>query len=131
MALKVEATVPIFRIFSYEKAIEFYVGFLGFKVDWEARFTPDAPVYLQVSRDGIRLHLSEHHGDGTPGSMAYVYLTGVEELHKELNDKNYRHNKPGLQAQDWGMLECAVVDPFNNRIIFGQYHDHLKRMTRA
>jgi catechol 2,3-dioxygenase-like lactoylglutathione lyase family enzyme len=131
MALKVEATVPIFRIFSYEKAIEFYVGFLGFKVDWEARFTPDAPVYLQVSRDGIRLHLSEHHGDGTPGSMAYVYLTGVEELHKELNDKNYRHNKPGLQAQDWGMLECAVVDPFNNRIIFGQYHDHLKRMTPA
>jgi catechol 2,3-dioxygenase-like lactoylglutathione lyase family enzyme len=131
MALKVEATVPIFRIFSYEKAIEFYVGFLGFKVDWEARFTPDAPVYLQVSRDGIRLHLSEHHGDGTPGSMAYIYLTGVEELHKELNDKNYRHNKPGLQAQDWGMLECAVVDPFNNRIIFGQYHDHLKRMTPA
>jgi catechol 2,3-dioxygenase-like lactoylglutathione lyase family enzyme len=131
MPIKVEATVPIFRIFSYEKAVEFYVGFLGFKIDWEARFTPDAPVYLQVSRDNIRLHLSEHHGDGTPGSMAYIYLTGVEELHKELNDKNYRHNRPGLEAQEWGMLECRVVDPFNNRIVFGQYHEHLKRMTPA
>ncbi|HMT30094.1 MAG TPA: glyoxalase superfamily protein, partial [Bacteroidia bacterium] len=26
---------PIFRIFEYKKAIEFYVDFLGFKIDWE------------------------------------------------------------------------------------------------
>jgi hypothetical protein len=24
-----------------------------------------------------------------------------------------------------------VVDPFNNRIVFGQHHDHKKRMTPA
>jgi hypothetical protein len=126
MTTEFQRAVPIFRIYSYDKVREFYVDFLGFTIDWEARFTPDAPVYMQVSRGGIAFHLSEHHGDGTPGSVAYVYVKGVEALHKELNDKNYRHNRPGLQQQDWGMLEVAVVDPFNNRIVFGEYRNHLK-----
>jgi hypothetical protein len=30
--------IPIFRIFDVAKAKEFYVGFLGFQVDWEHRF---------------------------------------------------------------------------------------------
>ncbi len=47
-------------------------------------------------------------------------MTGVEDLHRELNDKKYRHNRPGLQQQDWGMLEVTVIDPFNNRITFGE-----------
>ena len=120
MAIEFKRVVPIFRIFSLEKAREFYLDFLGFKVDWEFRFTNDAPVYMQVSRDGLAFHLSEHHGDCTPGALAYVYVRGVEELHRELNDKNYRHNHPGLQTQEWGMIEMTVTDPFNNRITFGE-----------
>jgi len=120
MSISFELMAPIFRIYSLDKAREFYVDFLGFKIDWEHRFEPDAPVYMRVSRGGIALHLSEHHGDGTPGSIAYVYMTGVRELHRELNDKKYRHNRPGLQEQDWGMTEMTVVDPFNNRITFGE-----------
>ncbi len=75
---------------------------------------------MQVSRQGLAIHLSEHHGDGTPGSVAYVYMKGVAELHRELSDKKYRHNRPGLQQQDWGMTEVQVIDPFNNRITFGE-----------
>jgi hypothetical protein len=123
MSIEFRRVVPIFRIFSLDKAREFYLGFLGCKVDWEHRFEPDAPVYMQVSRGELVLHLSEHHGDGTPGSVAYVYTSGVEDLQRELNDKKYRHNRPGLQQQDWGMLELTVVDPFNNRITFGEPHE--------
>ena len=126
MAIQFGKAVPVFRIFSLDKAREFYLDFLGCKIDWEHRFSPDAPVYMQVSRDSLSFHLSEHHGDGTPGSLAYVYMTGVEELHRELNDKRYRHNHPGLAHQEWGMLELQVVDPFNNRIVFAEYRDHLK-----
>jgi catechol 2,3-dioxygenase-like lactoylglutathione lyase family enzyme len=50
MAIQFQRTVPIFRIFSLEKAREFYLDFLGFKVDWEHRFEPDSPVYMQISR---------------------------------------------------------------------------------
>ena len=50
-----------------EKAREFYIEFLGFAVDWEHRFEGVAPVYMQVSRGNLVLHLSEHHGDACPG----------------------------------------------------------------
>jgi hypothetical protein len=120
MTVQFDRVVPIFRIYSLEKAREFYLDFLGCKVDWEHRFEPDAPVYMRGSRAGLIVHLSEHHGDGTLGSLAYVYMTGVEQLHRELNDKKYRHNRPGLQKQDWGMMELTVIDPFSNRIIFGE-----------
>jgi catechol 2,3-dioxygenase-like lactoylglutathione lyase family enzyme len=120
MPIEFKRTVPIFRIFSLEKAREFYLDFLGFKVDWEHRFEPDAPVFMQVSRGALAINLSEHHGDGTPGSIFYVYMTGVRELHRELNDRKYRHNRPGLTEQEWGMTEVTVVDPFNNRITFGE-----------
>ena len=120
MAAQFERVIPVFRIFSLEKAREFYLDFLGCTVDWEHRFEPGAPVYMQVSRGGLTLRLSEHHGDGTPGSVVYVATTGVTELHRELIDKNYRYNRPGLQQQEWGMTELTVIDPFNNRITFGE-----------
>ena len=120
MAIKFERIAPIFRIFSLEKAREFYIDFLGCKVDWEHRFEPSAPVYMQVSRDELVLHLSEHHGDGTPGSVVYVYMTDIAALHRELNDKKYRHNRPGLERMEWGMMQMMVIDPFNNRICFGE-----------
>ena len=130
MPIQFARTVPVFRIFSVDKAREFYLGFLGFKVDWEHRFAPDAPVYMQVSRGGLAIHLSEHHGDGTPGSIAYVYMTGVAELHRELSDKEYQYNRPGLQRQDWGMNELTVIDPFNNRITFGEPIDKAAAAAR-
>jgi catechol 2,3-dioxygenase-like lactoylglutathione lyase family enzyme len=88
-------TVPILRIFDVAKAKEFYVGFLGLQVDWEHRFEPDAPVYMQVSRGELVLHLSEHHGDCSPGGCVYVRTTRLEDLHREITAKGYRFMRPG------------------------------------
>jgi len=44
-----EAAAPIIRIFDEAKAREFYLEFLGCSVDWQHRFEPDAPLYMQVS----------------------------------------------------------------------------------
>jgi hypothetical protein len=55
-------TTPILRIFDENKAKEFYVDFLDFKVDWEHRFEEGLPLYMQISKDGCIIHLSEHHG---------------------------------------------------------------------
>jgi catechol 2,3-dioxygenase-like lactoylglutathione lyase family enzyme len=38
MAVAFQKTIPILRIFDVEKAKEFYVGFVGFTVDWEHHF---------------------------------------------------------------------------------------------
>lgn len=120
MAIQFQRTVPIFRIFSFEKAREFYLDYLGFKVDWEHRFEPTAPVHMQVSRGDLALHLSEHPGSGSPGAIAYIYMTGVRELHEELSAKNYPYLRPGLLEQEWGMTELTVIDPFYNKITFGE-----------
>jgi hypothetical protein len=60
-AIAFDQTVPILRIFSVEKAKEFYLDFLGFTLDWEHRFADGLPLYLQVSRGAHCLHLNEHH----------------------------------------------------------------------
>jgi hypothetical protein len=75
-------TVPILRIFDEAKAREFYVDYLRFTVDWEHRFEDDLPLYMQISRDGLTLHLSEHVGDACPGSTVFVRMRGNEDLGK-------------------------------------------------
>lgn len=112
-----EQAIPILRIFDVAKAHEFYLGFLGFSVDWEHRFGENFPLYTQVSLGGLTLHLSEHAGDASPGGNMVVYMSGVETFQKGLLAKNYKYNRPGLERQDWG-LECTVIDPFGNRIRF-------------
>ena len=89
-------TTPILRIFDEAKAREFYVDFLGFTIDWEHRFEPGLPLYAQVSRDGCVLHLSEHYGDGCPGTAVRIDSTQIDALHAELTAKRYKHARPGI-----------------------------------
>ncbi len=112
--------IPILRIFSEDKAREFYVDFLGFSVDWEHRFGPGMPLYMQVSRDGLRLHLSEHHGDATPGSTVFVWMQGIEKFHRTLMATNYGYNRPGLEEAEWDARLVTVHDPFGNSIRFSE-----------
>jgi len=108
--------VPILRTFSVEKAREFYLDYVGFHLDWEHRFEPTAPLYMQISRDGLVLHLSEHYGDGSPGTRFQVTLEGVAELHAELSAKNYPYWRSGITQTFWGTPQLNLLDPFGNRI---------------
>lgn len=114
------ATIPLLRIFSVEKAREFYIDYLGFAVDWEHRFEPTLPLYMQVSRGGFRLHLTEHHGDCTPGAKIFVEMTGIATLHAELAARKYSYLRPGLERAPWGATTLTVTDPFMNRILFSE-----------
>ena len=112
--------IPVLRIFDIAKAREYYVDYLGFSVDWEARFEPALPVYMQISRGPIVFHLTEHHGDACPGSTTYIRVDDIHALHAELAAKNYNYLRPGIETQEWGMHEMQLTDPFGNRIRFGQ-----------
>jgi len=104
--------IPILRIFDVEKAKDFYVGFLGFRVDWEHRFDGNAPVYLQVSRGNLVLHLTEHHGDCCPGSTVFVQTTQLDQFHQEITSKGYKYMRPGLEIAPWNAKVMEVIDPF-------------------
>lgn len=107
--------VPILRIFDVAKARHFYVDYLGFTVDWEHRFGDESPLYMQVSRGQLVLHLSEHHGDGTPGSAVYVETHGVRDFHAELRSKSYPYLNPGVGVDEIGTC-MTLLDPFGNTL---------------
>jgi len=112
--------IPMLRIFNYDKAVEFYIDWLGFVIDWEHK-PAEAPVYLQISREDITLHLTEHHGDCCPGSKVFIECSsGLREYNKQLLAANYKYNKPGLEVAEWNALTMQVVDPFGNKLFFSE-----------
>jgi uncharacterized glyoxalase superfamily protein PhnB len=112
--------IPIIRIFDETKAKEFYLDFLGMSLDWEHRFEPGFPIYIQVSRDGLVFHLSEHSGDCTPGSKTFVNTDELEALHREISSRGYKYSRPEITTAPWGDRVFEVVDPFSNRILFNE-----------
>ncbi|EHP42183.1 bleomycin resistance protein/dioxygenase [Cupriavidus basilensis OR16] len=115
--MNLSPAIPIIRIFSVDKAKEFYLDYLGFSLDWEHRFEAGLPLYAQVRRSGLTLHLSEHHGDATPGSTVFVPMEDIDALHRELDAKQYPYAKPGIETVGWGR-QLQVADPFGNRLRF-------------
>jgi catechol 2,3-dioxygenase-like lactoylglutathione lyase family enzyme len=119
MAIELRQVHPVLRMYDVERTKAFYVDYLGCAVDWEDGDASSGPVYLQVSRGPLALHLSSHHGDGTPGSVVLVEVTGIEELVASLHATGYGFMRPGLDdGPAPGMRSTEVIDPASNRIRF-------------
>ena len=116
--MKLGRTTPILRIFDEAKAKEFYLGFLGFKVDWEHRFEDGLPLYMQISKDDCIIHLTEHHGDCSPGAALRIATTNLDDYQRELIAKRYKNSRPCVEKQPWGESAMSISDPFGNRLDF-------------
>jgi len=118
MQFKFSNPTMILRSFDESMAKDFYIHFLGFHLDWEHRFEPNTPLYMQLSMGDCLLHLSEHFGDAAPGSHVRLMVNDVTNYCQNLLDKNYRNARPGYQDQSWGSRDMTINDPFGNRITF-------------
>ena len=94
------------------------MNYLGFTVDWEHRFEPGMPLYMQVSRAGCVLHLTEHHGDCCPGAAMRIQVSDVDAFHAELCTRRYGNARPSVHDMPWGSRDMSVTDPFGNRLTF-------------
>ncbi len=112
------SVTPILRMFDVERAKEFYFDYLGFMLDWEHQFEKDFPIYMQISLRDSLLHLSEHHGDCTPGAAVRIEMDKLVDFHKGLHNKNYNYANPGIEQPPWGGKEVTVIDPSGNRLVF-------------
>jgi catechol 2,3-dioxygenase-like lactoylglutathione lyase family enzyme len=112
--------IPLLRILDEARAKEFYVDFLGFKLDWANRST--GALFMQVSLDECVLHLSQHSGDASPGAAIKLHTDKIEQYVEQLVAKKYppgvAEQSPGVEQQPWGSLDMVLVDPFGNRLIF-------------
>jgi len=74
----------------------------------------------EISRAGLVLQLTEHHGDCCPGSTVHVRMTGLDEFHREFTAKGYGYLRPGVEQTFYGTKCMEVIDPFGNRIRFNE-----------
>ncbi len=116
-----QSVTPVLRILDEGKAREFYIGFLGFAVEFEHRFGDNFPIYLGISRDGCILHLTEHHGDAMPGAHVRVRTNNLTRYCAQLIGTNYKFAKPSVGSPTpWGTIEMTITDPFGNRLTYFQ-----------
>ncbi|CRG92706.1 hypothetical protein PISL3812_09772 [Talaromyces islandicus] len=99
------------------KADEFYLDYLGFKIDWDHRSR-------KISRENLILHLSEYHGDGSSGVQVRIWVRGISKHHRELSTKEYQYMRPGIQECPAASSQhMGVIDPCGNQIKFCQDDD--------
>jgi ribosomal-protein-alanine N-acetyltransferase len=108
--------IPILRMYDVAATLRFYCEYLGCTLDWQDG-EGDGPVYLQVSRGALVLHLSSHVDDGTPGTAVLIETQGVEELHTDLHGRDYPFLNPGIEPHGRGR-EMTLIDPASNRLRF-------------
>jgi catechol 2,3-dioxygenase-like lactoylglutathione lyase family enzyme len=119
--MKLGKPVPILRMFDEAMTKDFYVDFLGFRIDWEHRFDPAAPLYMQLSHGDCVLHITGHFGDATPGSGIRIEIDDIDTYQQGLLAKRYKHARPGTaELMPWGSRDLTITDPSGNRITFMQ-----------
>ncbi len=110
---------PILRSFDEARTRDFYIDFLGFDSLFEFRFEPGTPLYMGVRKGDCILHISEHYGDGTPGTAVRIPIDDVVAYAAALRAKQSSHARPGEpQLMEWGTREITIQDPSSNRLIF-------------
>lgn len=123
--------IPVLRVLDYHIAYDFYVNWLGFKVYWINQISSNAPVYAAFEKRNLKIHVSEHTGDGQPGGQVFAYIDEIEDFYFSLSRNKYRINRPGIHYTFYDCILFSVTDPFGNRIMFNEKYDekrhaHLK-----
>jgi uncharacterized glyoxalase superfamily protein PhnB len=116
--MNIGSVTPILRSFDEARARDFYVRYLGFEVLFEHRFEPGMPLYVGLRRGTCELHLSEHHGDASPGASVRIAVDDIDALQAELAGRGHPNVRPAVHAMPWGTRDMAVTDPFGNRLTF-------------
>ena len=119
-----QRVVPALRIRAYEAARTFYAQ-MGFTEQWTHQFEPGLPVFASVSREGMEIFLTEHHGDCQYGALVHFYVDDVDELYAEFDKSGVAVSEPPGNSLGLDLRDMLVVDPDGNRLIF------LTRSTRA
>ena len=117
---EIRSSIPVLRMFDEAEARAFYVDYLGFEVDWESRFSPTAPVYMQIHLGDAILHLNGHAKEDAPISQVNIPVLGLQKYCDYLNAKGTDYPEavavdPRYQGRK---TDVNIRDPFGNDLVF-------------
>ena len=117
---EIRSAIPVLRMFDEAKAKAFYLDYLGFEVDWECRFSPTAPLYMQIRLGGALIHLNGHADEDAPISQVNIPVFGLQNYCDFLIAKGADYPKPSVvdprfQGRNTDM---NIDDPFGNELVF-------------
>ena len=114
---------PVFQITDYTQAIAFYVGWLGFSIDWEDR-PASGGHYVQISRSSIVLHLTTYQHESCVGARALAEFAGLSAFHRLLQQKNSAFPTPPLQKTTWNdkVMQLELFDPAGNCLVLSEVY---------
>ncbi len=105
------SAIPILRVANLESSIAYYVGQLGFEVEWQSNGM------ASVRRNRMAVMLCE--GDqGHNGTWLWISATDVDALYAELEARGARLRHPPANYP-WGSRECQITDLDGHVLRFG------------
>lgn len=112
-----QTVIPQLRITSADRSLAFYVDGLGFSVDWTHQFEHGFPLFMQLTRQGQTIFLTEHTGDCQVGGAVYFKVPDVEEFATFIMARGVNgFERPAITP--WGTREMLLTDPDGNRLRF-------------
>src|SRR5437660_9466644 len=115
----IKTAIPLVHVSSSAAAEEFYCERLGFRREFAPRGDKAKAdrCYMEVSRDGVWLHVSSFSGDGVSGGVVNLIVEDMDALRAELVKKRVRIDT-GPVDQTWWSREIYVKDSDGNCIRF-------------
>jgi catechol 2,3-dioxygenase-like lactoylglutathione lyase family enzyme len=112
-----QTVIPQLRIISAARSLALYVDGLGFVIDWQHQFEPGFPLFLQLTRAGQTIFLTEHTGDCQVGGAVYFIVPNADDCFAEFTRRGVAG---GTAPSDtpWGTREFVLTDPDGNRLRF-------------
>jgi uncharacterized glyoxalase superfamily protein PhnB len=109
--------VPFLQVTDALVSSEFYCNVLGFQKEWEYQPDGDAPAFISIRRENIRLFLTEHP-ESSVGALLYCYVDDVDQFHKEIIQRGAILEWEPIDT-DWNTREMQLRDPNGNKLRFG------------
>ncbi|MCB1954093.1 MAG: VOC family protein [Rhodocyclaceae bacterium] len=112
-----QTVIPQLRITDAERSLAFYVDGLGFAVDGTHQLEPGFPLFMQATRVGQSLCLTQYAGDCQVGGAVYSIVPDARACHAEFEQHGVAATNPPWDTP-WGSCEFALTDPDRNRLRF-------------
>ncbi|MGC9270256.1 glyoxalase superfamily protein [Acidiphilium sp.] len=115
-AVTTQRVFPTLRMTDEARSRHFYLEGLGFTIDWEHRFSPDHPLFMQIAKAGLAIRLSAHEGDAKPGGVAHLDVDDVDRWYDHALAHGINTDRPPMD-QPWGVRDVRFRDPDGNQLV--------------